>query len=204
MPIVHGDRSGRQRKVEAAAREDQAVNVGGSRIGRRDREALVAIAAGSRDVPPESPAVGAVAGRPESPKESLEDRAAQVGEAAADRRAADERVAGRILAMIVHVVLLKPKPELTDEQRRAIVADLRLAATAIPSVRRLRVGKRVRHGRPGYEQLMAQDFEYAVLIEFDDVEGLVAYLAHPQHAAIGMHFVQSAAAALAYDYEIEE
>ena len=32
----------------------------------------------------------------------------------------------------------------------------------------------------------------------------LAYLAHPQHAAIGMHFVQSAAAALAYDYEIEE
>ena len=43
-----------------------------------------------------------------------------------------------------------------------------------------------------------------LLIEFDDVEGLLAYLAHPQHAAIGLHFVQSAAAALAYDYEIEE
>jgi Stress responsive A/B Barrel Domain len=106
--------------------------------------------------------------------------------------------------MIVHVVLLKPKPEITDEQRQAIVAQLRQAATTIPSVRRLRVGKRVRHGRPGYEQMMAQDFEYALLIEFDDVEGLLAYLAHPQHAAIGMHFVQSAAAALAYDYEIEE
>ena len=50
--------------------------------------------------------------------------------------------------MIVHVVLLKPKPEVTDEQRQAIVATLRQAATTIPSVRRLRVGKRVRHGRP--------------------------------------------------------
>jgi hypothetical protein len=106
--------------------------------------------------------------------------------------------------VIVHVVLLKPKPEITEEQRQAIVAELRLAAAAIPSVRRLRIGKRVRHGRPGYEQLMAEDFQYALLIEFDDVEGLLAYLAHPQHAAIGMHFVQSAAAALAYDYEIEE
>jgi len=106
--------------------------------------------------------------------------------------------------MIVHVVLLKPKPEVTDEQRQAIVATLRQAATTIPSVRRLRVGKRVRHGRPGYERMMAEDFEYVLLIEFEDVEGLLAYLAHPQHAAIGMHFVQSAAAALAYDYEIEE
>ena len=61
--------------------------------------------------------------------------------------------------MIVHVVLLKPKPEVTDEQRQAIVAQLRQAAATIPSVRRLQVGKRVRHGRPGYEQLMGQDFD---------------------------------------------
>ena len=32
---------------------------------------------------------------------------------------------------------------------------------------------------------MAQDFEYALIIEVDDVEALKAYLAHPQHAAIG-------------------
>ena len=93
MPIAHGDRKGHRRKVEAAAREDPAAIVSGSRIGRRDREALVVIAAGIRDVPPENPAVAAVAGRPEeSPREGLEDMADQVGEAA-DRRAADEKVA---------------------------------------------------------------------------------------------------------------
>ena len=51
---------------------------------------------------------------------------------------------------------------------------------------------------------MREDFEYAVVVEFDDVAGLTAYLAHPQHAAIGQHFTQSAAAALAYDYEMED
>jgi hypothetical protein len=106
--------------------------------------------------------------------------------------------------MIAHVVLFKPKHGLTTAQRQAVIADLRAAATGIPSVRRLRVGRRIRHGRPGYEQLMREDFEYVVLLEFDDVAGLTAYLQHPQHDAIGAHFVQASAAALAYDYEMED
>ena len=50
--------------------------------------------------------------------------------------------------------------------------------------------------------MMREDFEYAVIIEFDDIQALGAYLAHPEHAAIGKHFSESAAAALAYDYEM--
>jgi hypothetical protein len=34
------------------------------------------------------------------------------------------------------------------------------------------------------------------------LQALATYLAHPQHAAIGKHFSESAAAALAYDYEM--
>ena len=106
--------------------------------------------------------------------------------------------------MIAHVVLFKPKHELTAAQRQGVIDALKAAASGIPTVRGLRVGKRIRHGRPGYEQLMREDFEYVVIVEFDDVEGLTAYLAHPQHDAIGAHFMQSAAAALAYDYEMED
>jgi hypothetical protein len=106
--------------------------------------------------------------------------------------------------MIAHVVLFKPKHGLTGDQRQGVIDALKAAASGIPTVRSLRVGKRIRHGRPGYEQLMREDFEYVVIVEFDDVEGLTAYLAHPQHVDIGRHFVQSAVAALAYDYEMEE
>jgi hypothetical protein len=106
--------------------------------------------------------------------------------------------------MITHVVLFKPKPELEVEERQAILDDLKAAAAGIPSVRGLRVGHRIRHGHPGYEQLMREDFEFVVIIEFDDAEGLTAYLDHPKHAAIGAHFMQSSAAALAYDYEMIE
>jgi hypothetical protein len=106
--------------------------------------------------------------------------------------------------MIAHVVLFKPKHQLTAPERQAVIEDLKAAASGIPTVRKLRVGKRIRHGRPGYEQLMREDFEYVLIIEFDDVEGLTAYLAHPAHAAIGSHFMQASAAALAYDYEMED
>jgi Stress responsive A/B Barrel Domain len=106
--------------------------------------------------------------------------------------------------VIAHVILFKPKPSLTETDRQAVLNGLRAAAAGIPTIRRMQVGHRVRHGRPGYEQLMREDFEYVVIVEFDDVAALTAYLAHPHHAAIGEHFTQSAAAALAYDYELED
>ena len=58
------------------------------------------------------------------------------------------------------------------------------------------------HGLPGYEQMMREAYDYAAIVEFDDVEGLKAYLAHPGHGTIGRHFTSSAAASLAYDYEL--
>lgn len=106
--------------------------------------------------------------------------------------------------MIAHLVLFKPKPELTRAARQAVVDALTSAAAAIPEIRRFRIGRRVRHGLPGYEQAAREDFEYAAIIEFDDVEGLKAYLAHPAHAAAATHFTESAGAALACDFEIGE
>jgi len=106
--------------------------------------------------------------------------------------------------MIAHVILFKPKHGLTAEQRQNILAGLRAAASSIPTIRSMRVGRRIRHGHPGYEQLMREDFEYMVIVEFDDLAGLTAYLAHPRHQAIGQHFTMSSAAALAYDYEMED
>lgn len=104
--------------------------------------------------------------------------------------------------MITHVVLFRPRADLTDADRQQLLADLTAAVAAIPAIRRLRLGRRIVHGLPGYEQAMREDFEYAALVEFDDVAGLRAYLAHPSHAAVGRHFSASSAAALAYDYEL--
>jgi len=102
--------------------------------------------------------------------------------------------------MIAHIVLFRPKPDMTAESRQMVLEGLSSAAVDIPTIRGLRVGRRVLHGRPGYEQTMREDFEYALIVEFDDVEGLTAYLAHPAHKAIGDHFTEASSAALAYDY----
>jgi len=104
--------------------------------------------------------------------------------------------------MIVHVVLFSPRPDLSATDRDAVLAALQSASKNIPSIKRLRIGKRVKHALPGYEQMMRDDYEYAVMIEFDYVEGLKAYLQHPEHAAAGHHFTASASKALAYDYEV--
>ena len=104
--------------------------------------------------------------------------------------------------MIAHIILFTPRSDLADSDRQRVLEGLQAAAVDIPSVRRLRVGRRVVHGRPGYEQAMRDNFEYAVIVEFDDVDGLTSYLSHPSHKAIGDHFTQSSSAALAYDYEM--
>jgi Stress responsive A/B Barrel Domain len=103
--------------------------------------------------------------------------------------------------MIAHVILFAPRPDLDPAQRVEILESFRTAATAA-SVRSMRIGRRVRHGLPGYESAMRDDFEYFAVLEFDDLEGLKAYLQNPAHDAAGRHFSTRAAAALAYDYTV--
>ncbi len=106
--------------------------------------------------------------------------------------------------MIVHVILFEPRADLTDVQRQQVLDDMRAAAGSIPSLRRCRIGRRLRHGAPGYEAMMKVDYQYAAIMEFEDRAGLEEYLRHPAHHAAGRHFTMSAANALAYDYEVEE
>ena len=103
--------------------------------------------------------------------------------------------------MIAHIVLLQPRPDLTAAQRGEALATLERAAADVPEIRNFRLGRRVKHGLPGYEQLMPQDFEFALIIEVDDVEALKRYLRAPAHVALGRLFYTATSAALAYDYE---
>ena len=107
--------------------------------------------------------------------------------------------------MISHIVLFKPKPTLGQAEKLAIVEHLKTAIASCPTVRRCRVGRRVLHGLPGYEQLMAEDYLFFLILDFDDVDGLKDYLENPAHAGvggIGDLFTTAASAALAYDFEL--
>ena len=104
--------------------------------------------------------------------------------------------------MIAHIILFAPRSDLSPDQREEILTAFTRATAAVPTVKKVRIGRRILHGLPGYEQMMRTDFEYAAIVEFDDVTGLEEYLRHPAHVAAGHHFTESAAAALAYDYAL--
>mgnify|MGYP000262277150 CR=1 FL=1 len=106
--------------------------------------------------------------------------------------------------MIAHIVLLQPRADLSAADRQQAVAALERAAGDVPEIRRFRLGRRVKHGLPGYEQLMPHDFEFALIIEVDDVAALTRYLQAPAHAALGDLFYSATSAALAYDYALDE
>jgi hypothetical protein len=103
--------------------------------------------------------------------------------------------------MIVHVVLLKPRADLSDADRRAFADAFRRAVAEIPTVRGVRIGRRVTHGA-GYEQGMPDAADYLAIVEFDDVAGLQTYLGHPAHDEIGSLFGRALASAFVYDFEL--
>jgi Stress responsive A/B Barrel Domain len=103
--------------------------------------------------------------------------------------------------MVSHVVLMKPRRDLTRDEGRALVAAFDAAVRSIPSVRHVRIGRRVRHGA-GYEDGQPDIADYLITIDFDDLQGLEEYLRHPAHEALGSRFSDSLSAAGVYDFQI--
>jgi hypothetical protein len=104
--------------------------------------------------------------------------------------------------MFFHVVLFRPRPDLSAGERADLVAALEEALEQIPSIRRFSLGRRVKHGA-GYEALMPVDLEFAAVLEFDDLDGLRSYLEHPAHQGLGRRFMQSLESSAIYDYAIQ-
>jgi hypothetical protein len=105
--------------------------------------------------------------------------------------------------MIAHLVLFRPRADLSESDRRGLTDALATALGTIPSIRRARIGRRIIQGR-SYEALMRIDYTYAALLEFDDVAGLKAYLEHPAHEALGARFFSTFEETLIYDFDFVE
>ena len=105
--------------------------------------------------------------------------------------------------MIIHLVLLQPKADLSAPDRDALLDAVRHAITTIPDIRRAHVGRRRIMGRP-YDALVTRHFEYALVLEFNDEAALRRYLDHPAHEELGRRFYLSSDAALALDFEMVE
>ena len=105
--------------------------------------------------------------------------------------------------MIAHIILFRPKATLDAAQRAALATTLVDGVKRLPTVRRVRVGRRMLTGRP-YEQRMSEDYTHAVIIEFDDRAARDAYLAHPTHRDLAARFFQAFEVAMFYDYTMSE
>lgn len=103
--------------------------------------------------------------------------------------------------MVSHVVLMKPRTDLPAADRGAFVAAFERAMRRIPSIRSVRIGRRVRHGAE-YEAGLPDAADYLAMIDFDDLAGLQAYLRHPAHDELGARFGQALSSALVYDFEV--
>jgi hypothetical protein len=105
--------------------------------------------------------------------------------------------------MIAHVVLFKPRTDLSADARQRLAAAFETALREIPSIRRARVGRRITRGR-SYESLMSVDYQFAAVLEFDDEAGLKAYLEHPAHQQLGALFFEAFEQALMYDFALAD
>ena len=101
-----------------------------------------------------------------------------------------------------HLVLMKPRADLSSGDRQALVDAFNRAVREIPSVRDVRMGRRVTHGA-AYEASAPDSADFLVSIGFDDLAGLQAYLRHPAHEELGARFRESLSAALVYDFEMD-
>ena len=96
---------------------------------------------------------------------------------------------------------MKPRPNLTPLEKQALIDAFETAVRGIPTVRGVRVGRRVTFGA-GYEATAPDTADFLITLDFDDVAGLQAYLRHPAHQELGARFNHSLSAALIYDFEV--
>jgi hypothetical protein len=102
--------------------------------------------------------------------------------------------------VVSHLVLMKPRADLSPADREGFIGAFERALRQIPTVRGVRIGKRLTHGA-SYES-SAPDLDYLAAIDFDDLDGLQTYLRHPAHADLGARFGQTLSGALVYDFEV--
>ena len=105
------------------------------------------------------------------------------------------------LTMMWHVVLLKPRADLSIAGRQALLAAFDRAVREVPSVRDVRIGTRITHGA-GYEAGMPDSADFLISIAFADLAGLQTYLRHPAHEQLAARFYESLSSALIYDFAV--
>lgn len=93
--------------------------------------------------------------------------------------------------MIIHIVLLQPKPETTPEQMEAVLEQVKDLKDKIPGLLEVQAGAN-RHN-------VHQDYTYGFVMHFDNEEHLKAYSPNPHHKAVSSQLRQLSSAILNFD-----
>lgn len=78
--------------------------------------------------------------------------------------------------MITHVVLLKPRPEVTSDEVQQVLAQVRTLQQSIPGIVDVQTGENLSASHRGYT--------YGFIMHFVDGEHLKAYAPHPAHRVV--------------------
>lgn len=101
--------------------------------------------------------------------------------------------------MIAHIVLFRPKPNLSIARQRLFAQTIRDVLSAIPTIRRANVGKIVSQSPLiGY-----MTYTYAAVLEFDNASGLDQYLSDPSHEKLAQIFWESCESTVILDASLD-
>ncbi len=101
--------------------------------------------------------------------------------------------------MIRHMVLFTLKDDIEENDRSYILGQAKKLA-GIESVRRLEVGTLLDAKDEGYKERMWSDFQNALLIDFDDEDGLETYQKDPFHVVFAKELRERSSAVKVVDF----
>jgi stress responsive alpha/beta barrel protein len=96
-------------------------------------------------------------------------RAASTDEAKSDKKGH---------APYAHVVVFRMKEDAPKDAVEKAIADCRELLAKVPSVRSVRAGRPAAEGTPDVPKMQ---YDFALLVLFEDAAGLKAYIDHPLH-----------------------
>lgn len=96
--------------------------------------------------------------------------------------------------MIMHIVLLLPKPEATQEELLAVLEKARALQTQIPGIVAVQAGENQNPNNQGYT--------FGMTMTFDNEEHFKAYFPHPEHRAVGAELRRLSVNLLNFDISV--
>lgn len=96
--------------------------------------------------------------------------------------------------MVEHIVVMKLKPEVTEEQKNELIATLRGLKGKTPGMIDLTAGETFTDRHQGYT--------VGLVVRFEDKEALETYGPHPAHVPVKELVVSLSESVVVVDYEI--